>query len=173
MVAPRVAREDLIGADLLVRGDMISFVSAEQADRTGVHSLNDQLMPSDIVLPEDYVLVQDPTGKHLSKCDFYVVRWFGKTPKGVGLSSKLREIASDYFGDGARIKRGSVELPEGDWNPVAEIAFIRYRRAGELSGNYEHPYNPKVQLYETDSPLAWRLPLPTGCVVDARGFVWP
>lgn len=173
MTSPRVAREDYIGADLLVRGDMISFVSTEQVERTGVHSLDDTNMPSDIVLPEDYVLVQDPTGKYLSKCDFYVVRWHSDGPKGSNLSGKLRDIAYDYFGDGARIKRGSVELPEGNWSAVTEIAFIRYRRAGELSGNYEHPYNPRVQLYETESPLAWRLPLPTGCVVDARGFVWP
>lgn len=175
MVAPRVAREDYLGTDLLVRGDKISFVSSEQVERTGVHSLDDSKMPSDIVLPDDYVLVQDPTGRHLSKCDFYVVRWQNVAPNSGKLSGKVKEIALDYFGDGAKIKRGSVELPEIDcqWNSVAEIAFIRYRRAGELEGLYEHPYNPRVHLYETDAPLAWRLPLPTGCVVDERGFVWP
>lgn len=158
--------------DLLVRGDRISFVSAEQAKRTGIHPLDDTKMPSDIVLPNDFVLIEDPTGKYLRKCDFYVLRWVDGTLKS-GVDTKVARVAADYFGASTRLKQGTVDIPDGKWHRASQIAFIRYRRAGDLSGNYEHPYNPNVWLYDTDKPIGWRIALPTGCVVDGRGFVWP
>ena len=160
--------------DLLVRGDHISFVSVEQAERTGIHPLDDQKMPSDIVMPKDFCLIEDPTGKYLRKCDFYILRWQDGDVLKHGVSDKVEKVAADYFGNGTRLKPRTVDIPAANsWRKSAQIAFIRYRRAGELSGNYEHPYNPSVWIYETNKPIGWRIALPTGCVVDGRGFVWP
>jgi hypothetical protein len=159
--------------DLIVKGDRVSFVSVEQSQRTGIHPLDDEKMPSDITIPKDYVLVQDPTGRYLNKCHFYILPWHNNVPDSAKLTRNVANLAQEYFGDGVKLQHGSVDIPEGRWHRVAEVAFIRYRRAGNFKGNYEHPYNPPVWLYDTDRPLGWRIVLPTGCVVDARGFVWP
>lgn len=159
--------------DLFVRGDRVSFVSTEQAERVGIHPLDDAKMPSDIVLPKDYVIVNDPSGRYLRKCDYYVLPWSNIAPNGARLTTNVARMVADYFGEDANPQHGGVDIPDGKWHRVAQIAFIRYRREGDLRGNYEHPYNPAVWLYDTNKPLAWRIALPTGCVVDARGFVWP
>ncbi len=159
--------------DLLVRGDQVSFVSSEQVERTGIHLLDDQKMPSDIVLPKNLVCVQDTSGRFLDRCSFHIVEWSDSLIDGTKPATSVLRTATDYAGENEPLEQGSVEVPKKGWQLVGEIAFIRYRRAGELAGNYEHPYNPHVPLYQHSELLAWRLALPTGCVVDGRGFVWP
>ena len=71
---------------------------------------------------------------------------------------------------------------------VCKVRFVRYTRYGvapdpadntkiiHKSGghvNLEHGYDPLVDLYETKSPLAWKLALPAGCVITASGFEAP
>lgn len=160
--------------EILIRGDQVSFVSVEQAKRTGVHKLNDRKMPSDIVLPSNFVIAQDPTGKLLNACDVYVLRWHNSRSRGVSNAHpELRKHAADYFGRGAPVQFGNVDIPETPWQRVAKVQFIRYRRPGNLKGMYEHEYTPAVWLYDSQKPLAWRLPLPEGCVITAHGFVKP
>lgn len=160
--------------EILVRGDRVSFVSTEQVRRVGRHKLDADKMPSDVVLPNDFVLVQDPTGELLSPCDVYVVRWHRQqTQKGHTNNSALRKHARDYFGSRTPLQVGFVDIPESPWQRVATVQFIRYRRAGELQGMYEHEYEPRVSLFDSQKPLAWRLPLPEGCVINAHGFVKP
>lgn len=158
---------------LLVRGDMISFVSVEQSRRVGCAKgncpmkLDDEAMPSDITLPKTFVLVHDTEGVVLGKCDFYVVRWRpGRAPNAVPAA------AQKYFGEGAQIQGGSVEVPAGPWKRVCRVRFIRYRRHGYEKG-FEHEYDVPVWLFSCAKPLAWKIELPTGCVVTERGFIRP
>lgn len=159
---------------LLVRGDKISFVSTEQVRRVGYHALDPDAMPSDIELPGNYVLVHDTAGELLNRCDFYVVRWY--TDRGQSdhskIGSKALRDAHAYFGSGTSIKLGSVDIPEGPWKRETKVKCIRYRRHG-YDKLFEHTYDVPVDLFTTDRPLAWRVSLPSGCIVDERGFVRP
>lgn len=184
---------DATGCDtghLMVRGDRIGFLSQQrykQLLREGYTRRVEQgsviwepeMPDSDVKLPAGYVLVHDTTGKLLSKCDLYVLRWRGQIRSQLGtnlVNEQLLADARDYFvdADGGEIKPalGSVEIPAGSWTKVATVKFIRYRRAGHPKP-FEHEYEPAVEVHDSSRVLAWRLPLPTGCVVDSRGFVWP
>lgn len=161
-------------ADLLVRGDRISFVSVEQVQRVGRHKLDAVAMPSDVTLPESFVVVHDPTGTLLNKCDMYFVKWRSATRKRAPtVRPELIKIARAYFGSRSRITRGTVDIPKGPWHRECEVQFIRYRREGDDRGDYEHEYDVPVRLLYSTRPLAWRLPLPEGCVVNSHGFVRP
>lgn len=175
---PRVAEVEVCDeqacdiAHFLVRGDQVSFVSTERAARVGEHKLDQRRMPSDIRLPSEYVIVHDAAGRLLSKCDIYVLRWSrGRLQPESDMHSADLRVAKSYFGNNARIRGGSVALPKGEWEPKAEIRFIRYRRFG-YETLFEHRYDVPVVLMATRS-RAFRLPLPEGCVIDSRGFVRP
>lgn len=165
-------------ANLLVRGDKISFVSVEQVEKVGEHPLDEKKMPSDLWLPGRHVLVHDTVGSALTQCDFYVVKWYPPATRtrhrsNPQPSEQELEAARLYFGSDGRFTRGTVDIPNGPWHLLAQVRFIRYQRVGMHGGSYEHKYEVPVELHYCKRPLAWRLPLPTGCVVDARGFVWP
>lgn len=158
---------------LLVRGDHISFVSSEQARKVGVHPLDDTKMPSDIALPADFVVVHDTSATLFDPCHMHIVKW-RRGRKGLStVHNKDVQVARKYFGRNSQLKVGDVEVPQGPWKRVAKISFIRYRREGYAKGNYEHEFKPPVYLYSTTNPLAWKLRLPNGCIVDERGFVRP
>lgn len=185
--SPRIAKTTVCESGvcdqvhLLVRGDQIEFVSVEQVERVGSFPLDEARMPSDVKLPPSYVMVNDATGHFIDRCDVYVVPW-RSAARGRSKSSSTVLLSNvdhfdlaaayDYYGKDARISVGSVSLPEGRWKRVCEVAFIRYRRYG-FDKRFEHAYDPPVQLFSTTRPLAWRLPLPEGCVIDSRGFVRP
>jgi hypothetical protein len=157
----------------LVRGDRISFVSVEQVRAVGRHKLDAVEMPSDIRLPASFVLVHDATGELLSKCDLYVLKWTKGAPFRLPrVQQSEAQAARDYFGNNARIHTGTVLLPSAKWTRTARVAFIRYRRYG-YKVPLEHEYNPPVWIYSCKRPLAWRIALPEGCVIDSRGFVHP
>lgn len=160
-------------SQLLVRGDLIAFVSIEQVHKVGDHPLDEHAMPSDIVLPRSFVLVHDTSGALFNRCHMNFVRWGGGGRKPNNARTHDVQVARNYFGRNVRIASGNVEVPEGPWRRVAKVKYIRYRRAGHARGNYEHPFDPPVYLYETEKPLAWKLKLPNGCIVDDRGFVRP
>lgn len=158
---------------LLVRGDRISFVSVEQARKVGRHPLDEEKMPSDVFLPPDYVVVHDTSGILFDRCHMHIVKWRGGRKRLHNVRNLDVHSTSKYFGSDAKISVGEVEVPEGPWKKTAKIAFIRYRRTGNLKGNYEHDFDPCVFLYSTQRPLSWKLRLPNGCIVDERGFVRP
>lgn len=157
----------------LIRGDRIEFVSAEQVKLVGSHPLDEKKMPSDIVLPPQYVLVHDTAGNTFDRCHMHFVRSRNTRRSVSNLSETDHKVIEDYYGSNVTPRIAEVEVPKGPWQRVAKIAFIRYRREGDLEGNYEHPFEPNVFLYTTKNPLAWQLKLPNGCVVDERGFVRP
>jgi hypothetical protein len=189
--APRVAEVEVCDQEVceighfLVRGDHVSFVSVEQAKRMGERRVDvntgesawrdsrGRVIPSDIPLPPQYVLVHDAAGRLLDKCEIYVLKWSSsrRQMESDMHRSDLR-VAQDYFGNAASIRGGLVDIPRGAWRPEAEVRFIRYRRFG-FRNAFEHRYDPPVRLLSTTRPVAWKLPLPDGCVIDSRGFVRP
>lgn len=174
-----------VGA-LLVRGDRISFVSVEQVKRLGAkRSTKDgkvvwepRVPPADVRVPRGYVLVHDTSGNLLSRCDLYVVKWHKRSLGSIEVPEDLPtsqlNAAKKYYGKSTPIRIGSVDIPEGPWKRIpGKISCIRYYRAGVDRDYYEHEFDPHVELYDCARPIAWRLPLPDGCVVDDRGFVRP
>lgn len=158
---------------LLVRGDRVSFVSTEQVSRIGEAKLDPVRMPSDVRLPAGYVLVNDATGRLLDKCDIYVVKWRNsRRRESTDVHPNDLAAAEEYFGSGAPIRGGFVDIPRGPWKRVARVRYIRYERFG-FDTPFEHRYDVPVDLFYSARPLAWRVPLPEGCVINARGFVRP
>jgi hypothetical protein len=168
--------------NMLVRGDKVSFVSVERVRKSGAKRKEvdgrviwtPEMPKADIELPRGFVVIHDTAGKLLSPCDLYIVKWYSN--KGVAVSDLPHdELASvrEYYGAKTKIKVGLVEIPEGPWEKVGRVQLIRYFRAGKAEDTYEHEFDPPVDLFDCARPLAWRLPLPQGCVVDDRGFVWP
>ena len=168
---------------LLVRGDRVSFVSDEQAKKSGAkRSVKDGRVhwdpeppKSDVMsIPKGYVVVHDATGTLLSPCDMYIVQFISTTSGQDEISAESISAARQYYGKNVRIKVGQVELPEGPWKKIpGKMSMVRYRRAGDLADSYEHVWDPSVSLYDCKNPIAWRMPLPEGCIVDPRGFVRP
>jgi hypothetical protein len=159
---------------LLVRSTHLEFVSVEQVRRVGRHKLDYYAMPSDIVVPPEFVLVHDTEGRVLSRCDMMIVRDKKARVARAQVTQVVLTDAQAYFGDGRPMPIARVDIPKGAWHRVGKVAFIRYRRAGHAQGFYEHEFSHPVDLMVTaGGPVAWRMPLPSGCVVDSRGFVSP
>ena len=183
-------------AQLRVNGDHVSLVSVEHFRKTGIKHENiferkeqlwyrfpdghearlSDVLRSDIrSIPKGYVLAHDSTGAILDPCEFFILKW----RSGAKMAPRPEEVreAEAYFGEGKKIRRGRVQIPQGKWRKICRIAVIRYTRYGDLAGDYEHPYDlyyeKPVWLFILNRPLAFKLRLPDGCLVDERGFVRP
>lgn len=142
--------------------------------------------PSDIRLPTNYVLVHDAAGAVFPRCELFVVRWRGRggSPR---VDSEDMKYAREYYGERTRIVRGSVDVPSGPWKRIASVRAVRYRRQSipdhlrapgenktrELEHAFKSVAMPSTVLYSTRGPLAWKLSLPNGCIIDDRGFIVP
>lgn len=176
---------------LLVRGTKISLVSVEhlralERRRRGPLPRDPEQrtligVRSDIRFPAGFVLVHDTEGTVFPRCDVYIVRFRARrvAPESYMSEHHLR-TAREYFGDTARIQGGSVDHPSGPWARVAKIQIVRYTRhprvaseVAKFAGGHEHEYAPPVWLYSSQRPLAWKLSMPSGCIIDERGFVVP
>lgn len=158
--------------DFLVRGKRAEFVSVEQVKRVGRHKLDPSAMPSDVRLPPSLVVAHDSTGKLLSPCDIYFLKWRA-TPGGAKrVDPDTLRAFRGYYGNNAVPRVGELSMPRGRWRRTSLIKFIRYSRAG-YSVPFEHEYAEAVWLYASGDSEAWRLSLPEGCVIDSRGFVRP
>lgn len=147
------------GDSIVVRGDEPSFIEVG----TG----------KEVVLPDDFLVVQDVSGKALRVCDLYFLRNRGRIKGDANLSAQALSAVKRWYGDAVSIGKYSVDLPDGGWKRVAKINGIRYRREGELAGAYEHPYDPPVVLFRSTVAPAWRVVHPDGCIIDERGIVHP
>lgn len=170
---------------MLIRGDHVSFVSEEKwlrlkaagykrVEEDGRVIWTPRVPKPDIAIPRGYVLIHDTRGNLLSKCDLYIVKWHNAASILLSdLPHQQLKAAQTYFGAQTPIKCGRVDIPDGPWRELGPVRFIRYFRAGKQQDDYEHEFDPPVDLCDQKQPLAWRLPLPDLCVVDDRGFVWP
>lgn len=171
------ACDDNTCTHLLVRGDRIEFISVEQARAVGCGplvcppKLNESAMPSDIRLPRDFVLVHDESGEVFPRCELWILRWRNSNGHASEVQGPAEATARAYFGRN-NWRVGAVEIPQGPWEPLTKIRLVRYRRPGYDNG-FEHLFQQDVMLYYSPRPLAWKLSLPNGCVVNSHGFVRP
>jgi hypothetical protein len=161
--------------EFLVRGERVEFVSVEQVRRVGRHKRDAEKMPSDILMPRGYVAAHDATGRLLSKCDIYIVKWHRTgtrtTPNGAKrMDENALRVFHDYYGNNAVPVSGKIDVPRGRFKQIARVQFIRYSREG-FTIPFEHEFDPPQHLSATSN--AWRVPLPEGCLIDSRGFVRP
>lgn len=144
---------------MLVRGDAVEF------EPEGGGEI--------ISLPSKYVFLHDHTGRLLRRCDFYVLPCARSMTQSVRIDPTVIRKAQDYYGQDVKLEHVNVDIPKASWHRVAQIQRIIYKRTGKHRGHYQHPYNQPVWLYASDAPPGWRVELPDGCIVDARGFVDP
>jgi hypothetical protein len=143
----------------LVKGDQVSFVRARDGHV--------------IYMPPSHVMVHDVHGELVRTCDLYVVPYV-HTRNGASDSDKsLRKKAEEYYGKTTPLEMGTVDVPTQGWHRVAATYAIRYRRMGKHKGLYQHEFAELPWLEQNRSTLAFRLPLPDGCVLNDRGIVWP
>lgn len=145
---------------VIVKGDSVEFV------RTGDGHV--------FRAPTALVLVHDTKGSYLRKCDFYVVAYTFRSCSTCKADAKALQEAERYYGSGAPLETGSLDLPRGAWKSLFSIDAIRYRRKGEHADHYQHRYASPQPLYFLDgrSP-SFRIRSPDGCVANERGFVYP
>jgi hypothetical protein len=93
----------------------------------------------------------------------------------VVIDQRLRRICEAYFGHGAQVLEGTVEIPGGPWNDLGRITHIYYARYGKEDGLFHHPIKRDAPpaLLQQNRRGCYRLSLPGGCLVDSHGFVWP
>jgi hypothetical protein len=136
-------------------------------------------------------MMHDPDGKAWPRCSLLI----GPFTKGRAMSSPPSAwgAARQYYGRQYAVRQGEVNLPPralSGWErlgPVTQIWYTRvgskYRRSGERP-DFRHEYNkpglltrmfkgkgrPPV-LYSRGEFL--RLEMQAGCMLDARGIVFP
>jgi hypothetical protein len=148
---------------LLIRGNV---VSCDLADGRTVD------------FPESWGLVHDITGQCLDKCEIFICPYTARNPIRHRLPSEVHEAAVEYFGEGEMLLEGTVELPTGPWERVGVITRVYYSRYGELSSPYQHPFKKGAVLHKqkrahAGRQKAYRISLPSDCVITAHGFVDP
>lgn len=153
---------------LAMRGKVKSRVAQQVLREIGKDALP---MPC----PDDFLVVQDVSGKLRRSCDFYICRQRAVQGACRLPTEEAVEAAKEWAGtDGSVVCRG-VELPNPPWQRSAQINGIWYRRTAVegLGGRYDHKYRIHVPLFVSSRPKGWRVALPDGCIVDGRGFVDP
>jgi hypothetical protein len=143
----------------LVKGDQVSFVRMRDGHV--------------IYMPPSHVMVHDVHGELARTCDLFIVP-YAHVKNGTSDSDKsLRSKAVDYYGKQTPLETGTIDVPTTGWHRVAATYAIRYRRMGRHRGLYEHDFSELPWLEQSRDALAYKLPLPEGCVLNERGIVWP
>jgi hypothetical protein len=146
------------GAPLLVRGNLVKM-DLEDGRQLDV--------------PNDWGMLHDPSGNLFPSCEFRIQKYTITSQHEPPIDTTLQQIASAYFGENTNIAGGKVEILGGPWQRVGRVGRIYYARPGSLRGLYQHPFEEGAEIYERKGGRALRLSLPSGCIVDAHGFVWP
>lgn len=122
--------------------------------------------------PKGMGLVHDFSGIYGRACNLYVV------PKGKQVLSMAHadrdevQKMRDYLGNKEKLAHVTLDFASGPWFPMAQIDAIRYRRSDQ-KGYFRHEYARRVHVYKSRGAPGYRLPLPDGCQINARGIVWP
>lgn len=128
-------------------------------------------------------MLHDPSGRAWPARSVLVGPFRGNLRRAA--PDEVSPAARHYLGGSHDPKIGSVDTPPkdlGQWTYVGDVERIRYTRTGRKSpGRYQHPFNEglmamihgrrKVRLYRRGR--YYRLELPRGAMLDARGYVWP
>jgi hypothetical protein len=140
-----------------------------------------------VELPDDWGLIHDPSGIGVDRCELFIAPFIMGRRMNNSHLSKVGDDARSYYGYDQELHGVTVEIPEGPWERVGDIAVINYDRHGELKGPYYHDTDvPKrrseraiLMRQRTPKPLfgrrvkAFRISLPDGCRINAHGFIWP
>jgi len=118
-----------------------------------------------IELPIAYGMIHQPDGP--KKCHVY----FGPYKKTKEAVTELPRIANAYFGSDYKGHVAYIDIPSGKWRTVGEVDVIFYDRPGEHRDYYRHKFDRPIPLSRNGK--FYRLSLPSGCVVNDRGFVTP
>lgn len=128
--------------------------------------------------PSDGLLI-DEEGEVWPRCSILV----GPYKRGTE-DTALSKKAQRYFGRDYLAMRGKVTLPPRDlgaWAEIGQVRRIFYVRAGNVFGGtrFKHDYKRvRFFVFPVATPLYrhgrfLRLELPSGCIVNWRGFVTP
>lgn len=148
--------------NIIIMGDEVGFTLANGEELT---------------LPDDIVIVRDVEGDILPKNEVFFLPCVGRAT-GVTVGERAHDAAARWYGSEGGLERYAVDLPTekpAQWKSRGAVSQIRYRRLGHLADQYQHPFNPFVQLLHTavGGTSAWRFVLPEDFVIDERGFVFP
>jgi hypothetical protein len=119
------------------------------------------------VLPADYGMVIDPSGRSLGKCRLWLTRVHATGER----IEKLTDYEQDWFGSDYDARRAIVDLPRDGWELRSHVAEIVYFRSGQYEDDWRHAFEEPQPLYESRG--SWLLDLPSDCVVNWRGIVRP
>lgn len=163
---------DLENSEIFVRGDIVSIELVGKPD---------------VVLPEDWGLIHDPSGNCSDRCEVFIAPYsHGRRLR----NSEVQKVGRDaraYYGNDVELHDSTVEIPEGPWERVGDIECIKYDRYGELAGPYYHDTDVPTKRSERailfrqrhyrmllgQRVKAFRISLPDGCKITEHGFVWP
>lgn len=183
---------------ILVKGDEVDFVLAKAGRGAAFRenrgfSVRFERCPSGarscaadegrevLYTPRHYVMCHDVSGASLRRCDFYVCPYRYKTCNACDVDRKTLDAFRKYYGNQVDAEVGTLVMPEGPWQKVALTDAIRYRRRhvpmrGGETLPYKHDWNSHTASYpvavwlEQSRDGSFRVPLPTGCLADERGF---
>jgi hypothetical protein len=136
----------------------------------------------EVVPPLRHALLRDPQGEAWPSCSLLV----GGFKKSRGSYTEKDADADAWLGKTYRKREGAIELPPRElsvWRKVGDVTRIFYdRRGNRAPGVYKHPFE-KLQLFALLKGKGkatlyrykrwYRLELAKGCIVSARGIVWP
>jgi len=132
--------------------------------------------------PASCGMMHDPTGRYWKKTSVLVAPF-----EKLGDEVEGDKYSKDYLGRTHLTRAGDVRLPPRElsaWTYEGECVKVWYTRTGKKYGGrrFQHEFNKaglqrlvrgrgKARLYSRGS--VYRLELPRGAVLDARGIVWP
>jgi hypothetical protein len=150
----------------------------------GTHVAFDMADGGETVLRASAGMMHDPSGHSWPRCSLLVGPY-----RIIDADEPDDEQARSYFGRQHRLREAVVDRPpprdRTGWRRLGPVEQIYYTRPGSrYRGRFRHPFNaPGIMtrifkgngirpvLYAHHSFL--RLEMSRGCLLDARGIVWP
>jgi hypothetical protein len=161
----RMLLENPAGANgLVVLGNKVCFT-------------NDDGSETLLKLPAHCCIVHDETGKRYDRCHVFFVAPAGRKRKAIDeADERAVKRAEAYYGKGVELGVQDYDIPASEgWRKVGDFPRIEYYRYSEVveTGDYHHKWKSPMPVYQSKNGKAWKMPLPAGCQLSWRGFVWP
>ncbi len=168
----------------MARGDKVQFLPVGVAVDRRPKKEEPYSIPSKLyeILPKGHLVVADNRGIVLPRCDVFFLPRVGGTKRLDEANTHPDALAEaeDFYCDNGKcgdsdLGQSIIRLPKGAWDEVIETDWIEYYRWSMrvYSGKYHHGFKKPLTLYKNKSMQAWKLPLPDGCRLTWRGFVFP
>jgi hypothetical protein len=133
-------------------------------------------------------MIHDPSGSVWPNCSLLIVPIRGSR---VASDDEYQGAPKHFLGRTHQARVAQFEIPSrtvGDWKVVGNVTRVDYVRGGtKAPGGYRHTMNKPRGIYRFTHLLkggkapvvlrklgrCYRIDLPSGCVVDDRGIVYP